>query len=806
MGERAVTLRISATDNFSDVMRRYNTAIGQADTATTRAGNAARTQASAWTQMGGAMRGALIGIGVIGITRIASEMYDLGLSVDVAGQNFDALSQSVLGMASGGGVLQQLRDATGGIVTDFDLMAGANRLLAMGLTSSTDQLAQMTAGAVRLGAAFGKDAKGAIEEFSLMMANQSVLRLDTFGISGAAVRERMAELKEEIQGITREQAFFQATMEQMDVSLGRLGEAAYAGETGVRRLQASFENLKNFLAGEFARTINTAVDSFSTLAAAAEAGLLDDVITEFIGGEGASAASQQAINAQVDTYISGVAQRLIESGQRSAAEMGENPFMVDLIRASIRAAMDDPTLQADADRMIEMLATNMQLPQYVIEEYADVVNEAVGAYIGAFNEAERMARGTRQFGFMTTENLAEFETQATNFGVGVGVAYNRGVALGLEDSREISRLMSAGTTQSGRAGDVIAGNRVMAESVEFLQQMAYEYGLITDSAGMLGNITIVSPDDAARITTMSEQYDNLLARAQEAADEGLISADELDFLKAGADDAARMADEMERGAQALEDMSASELFGVGGGGVYGELSDEVIQAARDRGLTDAQVDELRDAFDLTSGRENEASIRWRDEIIPLIVETARTNSTEAATMALQQYIGEQAASQYGAGAADYLTGGQYIEVPGIGVNPQMMIPGLAGLGRRGGGEGRALPGRYMMDEGTDISGGGGTAFSQLTGEAVEFNKSLEDVSTTVSTIQGTIESLTLGANVVRLNFEVGTLPPLLQTILNLITTGGVATAVGQVTRDNGGVTPGTTAGSRRSTSGNTRNR
>jgi len=76
----------------------------------------------------------------------------------------------------------------------------------------------------RLGKEFrGLGASDAAEAFAVMIANMSAARLDSFGLSSGMVRKRSEELMRTTPGMTREQAFFQATMEEGEKTMARLG-------------------------------------------------------------------------------------------------------------------------------------------------------------------------------------------------------------------------------------------------------------------------------------------------------------------------------------------------------------------------------------------------------------------------------------------------------------------------------------------------------------------------------------------------------------------------------------------------------
>ena len=129
---------------------------------------------------------AVVGLGAaavgatVGITKLAMAAAD----VEGTRQTFQRL----------GGDLDSLKEATRGMVNEADLMAASNKLMTMGIGETTEEVADLSEMATQLGLAMNEDATASMENFALMMANQSIPRLDSFGISSAAVRERMKEL------------------------------------------------------------------------------------------------------------------------------------------------------------------------------------------------------------------------------------------------------------------------------------------------------------------------------------------------------------------------------------------------------------------------------------------------------------------------------------------------------------------------------------------------------------------------------------------------------------------------------------
>lgn len=146
--------------------------------------------------------------------------------------------------------LQAMNKATRGLASDTEQMQIANQLLGMRIVSTSDELEQVVSVSRRLGKEFrGLGAREAAEEFAIMVSNMSVARLDSFGISSGRVRKRIDELMRTTEGMTREQAFFQATMEEGEETLSRLGPELTTSADEISRMSAEWTNLQAALGG-----------------------------------------------------------------------------------------------------------------------------------------------------------------------------------------------------------------------------------------------------------------------------------------------------------------------------------------------------------------------------------------------------------------------------------------------------------------------------------------------------------------------------------------------------------------------------
>jgi hypothetical protein len=132
-------------------------------------------------------------------------------------------------------------------VDEMTAMEKSAKLLQMGLATDTDEMEQMAAMATKLGDQTISAGKR-IDDFSLLLANQAVRRLDNFGMSSGRVRDRIDELLKSGQALNREQAFKMAVLEEGTAALTKLGDTSQSSAVKIEQSEASFANMKTSVA------------------------------------------------------------------------------------------------------------------------------------------------------------------------------------------------------------------------------------------------------------------------------------------------------------------------------------------------------------------------------------------------------------------------------------------------------------------------------------------------------------------------------------------------------------------------------
>lgn len=225
---------------------------------------------SSFGGLGEGISGELAGLaGGLGLALGAKEIADLAVDTFKLAEEARTVTSSFTNLSGSANIakinLQAMQRATRGLISDTEQMQIANQLLGMSIVQTDQQLEQVVGVSRRLGKEFrGIGAKEAADEFALMIANMSKERLDTFGISSGNVTKRIAELKATTEGMTKEQAFFQATMEEAEKTMQRLGPEINTASDEVARLGAAFANFRVFL-GKTGEASGVVSNFFKTL-------------------------------------------------------------------------------------------------------------------------------------------------------------------------------------------------------------------------------------------------------------------------------------------------------------------------------------------------------------------------------------------------------------------------------------------------------------------------------------------------------------------------------------------------------------
>jgi hypothetical protein len=144
---------------------------------------------------------------------------------------FDNLSKSIGTTADT--LLNELRDATGGLVSDMELVTSATGFMELGLVKTKDEAVRLTKVAGQL----GMD----MNQLTLTLTNQTTHRFDALGVSVDGFKERVDELKKS--GMNANDAFNEAFLRQAEEQIEKVGDVADSSMSSFMKLETEFSNL-----------------------------------------------------------------------------------------------------------------------------------------------------------------------------------------------------------------------------------------------------------------------------------------------------------------------------------------------------------------------------------------------------------------------------------------------------------------------------------------------------------------------------------------------------------------------------------
>lgn len=610
MGDRSVNIRLSVTDGFSQTLDSYNQKMDSATTNTQQAGTASEDTGSKFGGLGRAVAGAFTLAAAKQIVDFGIQMTNLGTEVNDTKTIFDQLAGS---MGDADTIMQRIRDASLNSASDNSLRTSANALMRMGLAENPEELEQIIGMVTRLKKPTD-DLGTAMDNFSLMMANQSVLRLDSFGLSSGRVRDRINELLESGQALNREEAFKMAVLEEGARAIERLGDAATTATNPLVRMEVAVQNLTE----QAASNISMGVQG--------TAGIIE--IALGLHPEQIRQAEERAALA-AESLSNSVTQALAAKGRGEVGDLSDN-FINSYINNLTQAALSNPELANDMDALRRQ-ATQMLTPA----EYNMPTD--TGAFMpvstGAYDQQlDALARITmEQINLNAQRRAGEAALQAE------ADAAQQAEDIELERLR-IAQDRAAEAAAVGERDSLLGG--IDAVEIQAIEEAFRNIDTSTNSIASAELPKYLTEDQADNITHMADEAqrmaDELAAMAEERPD--LISTEQVENAQATADSVRDMAEQAEKAADAFDKMKLSEIFGQTGGGTLAEINDMVLEASKAAGATAEQIDALQRTLDMSSGRETTASLYVSETLIPEISAEADPETVAAMTTKLNEIL------------------------------------------------------------------------------------------------------------------------------------------------------------------------
>lgn len=603
MASRDVTIRISATDNFSSVMTKYNQEMAKAED------NTKKTSKSS-DDLSKTLKGLFTLALAQQVAGYVSEMVSLGREANATEDRFRALTSTMGDYES---TMAGLRSATLGAVDDMALQQGAMLLVQTANIETNDELERMMR-LITMTKKPSEDMTTAIQNFGLMLANNSILRLDSFGISASKVRARIIQLQETM-GLDRSEAFRMAVLEEGEKNIKKFGDAADAASTSLSRLQVTATN---------------AVQDIAQQAAAGAEGFAL-AIEYMLGATGAQQARQKEI---VDETAISMALDFQEAfaGAMAMDTFGtDQNFISSFVKESLALSISDPSLMQDMDAFMSKVFQNLgattsseMLPVFrsILEQTLQIQNA---------NQSERnMAKEV----LATQEQIADVEAERAENAQRVLSFTDQMTMLNERNSRAAAEQYAIEQRLAGQRAQYMGQ---LGETGQSAFSAAFQYN--TQSYGDTGVPQYMTEGQADQVRSAADQArmlaDNMAAAAE--AEEGLFTDEQVERADAYASRLEDMADNAQDAADAFANMSLSEMLGQGDGGRLAEEMDAVIEKMKELGAETWEIQNAQRAFDLRTGRESALSLAFEDQIVAFNAQVYEQQGADAAVAFMSAY-------------------------------------------------------------------------------------------------------------------------------------------------------------------------
>ena len=173
-----------------------------------------------------------------------------GAQLEYAAGKFDRLSEAA--GTSADVLLNDLKSATRGMVSDAELMGSAGDFMALGLAKSHDEVVRLT----NVAGALGMN----MNQLVLTLTNKTTMRFDALGVSVDGFDEKVKAL--EATGLSADKAFSEAFLQQAEAQIEKVGHVADTTAGQFKAAEASFANYFNTLKTSSASGFGDVVDWF----------------------------------------------------------------------------------------------------------------------------------------------------------------------------------------------------------------------------------------------------------------------------------------------------------------------------------------------------------------------------------------------------------------------------------------------------------------------------------------------------------------------------------------------------------------
>lgn len=243
------------------------------------------------------------GAGLVGAAMGAAEA--LGAMADRAAQ-IEGVNQALKISIEGA------RNATMGMVSDFQLASTANKALQLGVVRNEQEFAKLTATAAKLGMAMGQDVAQSVSDLTTGLGRQSFEILDNLGIILKAEEaydiyaQRIGKVASELTDAEKKQAFMTIGLERAEEAAAKSNVTLDTYSSRVIRIKASWENFTDTISTTTVNAMGAALEGLDSITGS---------ITDLGEAARSAQAEHEALVAQINaTPATGIVADILVAG------------------------------------------------------------------------------------------------------------------------------------------------------------------------------------------------------------------------------------------------------------------------------------------------------------------------------------------------------------------------------------------------------------------------------------------------------------------------------------------------------------
>ncbi len=332
------------------------------------------------------------------VAKVAYGALKEGAELEAARGRFDNLTATI--NTTGDALLGKLRDATKGMVTDAELIAGASDIISLGLAKNEGDTVRLATAVSTLGLD--------MQQVILTFANNSKARLDSLGLSVEGVTAKAAELK--AQGFVGD-AFDEAVLIGLEEKMTLYGDASLTTAGQLAMVEAQLQNIKDAGTSAFAQALAPTVSGLSNTVTALNEGVADgrsvwDNFKIVVGETGKALSGSEVVwqsmidtakesDDQIQRQISHMSRQAEEQArvtaaieEARAAQVAATQAIIDYSQAAAKAAGIDENLADKTAQLANQTSTATGIRQSEIN-MINAANAANQAYFDGIEQGRQ---------------------------------------------------------------------------------------------------------------------------------------------------------------------------------------------------------------------------------------------------------------------------------------------------------------------------------------------------------------------------------------------------------------------------------